>query len=659
MIGSITSGAGGKLAVALVLSGAVLLAAVVSQAAGPRADAVAVTQAFSLTLTCSPLSVESGEDVTCSAAVLFDDDRQPVAYTWSPPGQGGASDSDRVFRFDQAGDQTVEVLACLAGPEVRPMSVCQHETAHITVDGDLISGLSCDPAAVNDRQQTTCTIGFADPRADITWTAGPNVTVGSLKGGTEFSTKFTMSGTATITAHACVSSANRPAPRCTDLSTTVEVSVGPNPSITSLSCAPDLLAPEEPVSCTATVENEPNRLVWSAIGGNPETGTGLAFGTRYAETGQFPISLVACLDGLGEPRCDTATTTVRVAGPLTPHISTPGCAPDLVPVGQVVACTPVVTGGQERFTWTAGPDASSTQGGSSRFTTSFSKPGTKTITLRVCVGGGPDAVGGGVRPEFCDELSQPITVTATTPSVELVACSPASVEAGGPVTCTARTAGPTPASWLWTADGGSPASGSSASFTTTFATAGPHTVRVQACISDRCGAGETTVSVTPPAPKAPVTTTLSLHVTEQDLGPCAYSVMPDTNGTVTLTVSFGPDGKPATASASLRGGGGGSRRVTCNGITATVTWSVTYSGSGLTGVVDPTTGAVSLTGTVTGQQTVTCTDKDGKRISCPPLNPPASWSYTTHLTGTITAAGTASGTRTVVMDSGCSTSGSW
>jgi hypothetical protein len=57
-----------------------------------------------------------------------------------------------------------------------------------------------------------------------------------------------------------------------------------------------------------------------------------------------------------------------------------------------------------RYSWTAGPDATTTTGAGERFFTSFTRPGAKTITLRVCSGGQ------GGRPEYCDDLAQPITV---------------------------------------------------------------------------------------------------------------------------------------------------------------------------------------------------------------------------------------------------------
>jgi hypothetical protein len=392
-----------------VMALAAVLVVALTQGDGRRASAA--TEDFSVSLECSPLSVESGDEVTCTAVAVWDGDSQPVTYIWTPAGEGG-DDRHRTFLVDGAGQHDIVVRACVTGADGQPTFDCQEARESIRVDGDLIERLSCNPTSVTDRQQTTCRIAFADLRADIDWTATPNATAPSLTGGIEYTTGFTGPGIATVTARGCVRSVNRPEPRCTSLTTSVTVDVGPVPRITSLRCGPDILKPGDPVACSATVENEPNRLVWSAFRGNPPTGAGASFTTNFTEVGSYRITLTACLDGLGDPRCDEASVTVRVAGEtLAPRIRTPGCAPDLVPVNRPVSCAPEVTGSQDRFTWTAGPDASPATASGQHPSFTFSQPGVKLITLRVCVGGDVTA-GGDRRPEFCDTASQPITVTA-------------------------------------------------------------------------------------------------------------------------------------------------------------------------------------------------------------------------------------------------------
>ncbi|MGD9890998.1 MAG: PKD domain-containing protein [Dehalococcoidia bacterium] len=627
----------------------VVLATVILQAAGLRVGAVAATQTFALTLDCAPLSIESGEETTCTAGILFYAGRAPLMYGWTPEGEAGADDNQRVFRFDNGGEKDVSVRVCVMDDGGQPTALCEFASTQITVDGPLIEGLSCDPPSVNDRESTTCRLAFADERADIEWTAGPNVTNPSDGVGREFTTQFTRPDVATITARGCVSSAGRAERRCTELSTTVEVSAGPWPAVSSLSCAPDFLEPGQSVSCSATVENDPNFLAWSAIDGNPAEGRGLTFGTTYTGTGRFPITFIACVTDLGEPRCDQATTTVQVGGMMiSPRIRTPGCTPDLVPVNGVVSCTPEVIGGQDRFSWTARPDASTTEGGSRNFGVRFSQPGDKTITLRVC--------SGPVEIESCDELSQPITVTSTAPAVEAIACNPVAAEVGRPVTCAASTAGPMPTTWSWTAESGSPATGSSPTFTTTFAVAGVYRVQVQVCVSDRCDTGETAVTVTP---RAAVSLSGRFTLTQVDGGNCNPTFSPVTEGTISFEVTYPENpSEPARVTGSLDGGGSGTIAWRCDGLMGSAAWTQRYDAM-FTGTVDRATGVIiSISGTIRGSRTVHHSNchQDGRSAACP-AGDNNSYSFPLNLTGTLLET---SGSGTLIVDRiALSTSGRW
>src|SRR6202008_734874 len=152
-------------------------------------------------------------------------------------------------------------------------------------------------------------------------------------------------------------------------------------------------------------------------------------------------------------------------------------------------------------------------GSSSRatFTTSFAAPGTYPVWLKACNG------------SACAEGKQFITVTnplgcvPTTAVVrQSVTCHPSvTVPPGGGSGGggTIMQGAPAP-SWAWTADGGSPATGRSETFSTSFAAPGDHVVRLRACDGGDCTELTQTIAVS--EGKSPVITSLGCEPTTPD-----------------------------------------------------------------------------------------------------------------------------------------------
>jgi hypothetical protein len=116
----------------------------------------------------------------------------------------------------------------------------------------------------------------------------------------------------------------------------------------------------------------------------------------------------------------------------------------------------------------------------------------------------------------------------------------------------------------------------------------------------------------------------------------------------------------AKATGTLQGGGGGSRSVNCNGTTGTLQWNSSYTAE-FSGTVDPASGALNLNGTMHVHQSMSannCKDGNGKSISCTTPGYAPAPSYPIHVLGSINTNG-GGGSGTLVMDSGCSTAGTW
>ena len=106
----------------------------------------------------------------------------------------------------------------------------------------------------------------------------------------------------------------------------------------------------------------------------------------------------------------------------------------------------------------------------------------------------------------------------------------------------------------------------------------------------------------------------TFNLIQSDSG-CQFSDGPSTSGTLQMNVNF----NTGQATAVFNGGGGGTRDLSCSDGSGTMTWQQTYTAN-FSGTVDKTTGALSLSGTLNGNNNVSwsnCKNGNGDDAPCP------------------------------------------
>ena len=191
----------------------------------------------------------------------------------------------------------------------------------------------------------------------------------------------------------------------------------------------------------------------------------------------------------------TCTSVLLLAacggGGVGPTIDSLNCTPTVAETDEIVSCTPSVDGTPDRYVWSAS-GGSPTAGVESSFSTQYGSAGGVTIDLLVCDGGG------------CSSESQTIEVSPTAsnseprPAVGSLHCTPTLVITDDPVVCSPAIKGNVTA-YAWSApSGGAPASGTDATFSTTYSSTGSKRINLQACNDGGCSTRQQTVLVGPP-----------------------------------------------------------------------------------------------------------------------------------------------------------------
>ncbi len=195
---------------------------------------------------------------------------------------------------------------------------CRDELAgNLVVGGPpTVESLSCTPTMVDRGGMVSCTatLGGTTEITTRRWLApGGGPADGRGEG---FSTSFSEPGMRAITFRACNGTdpdddpaTNRAA--CVEQSRSIEVRSTSAPTIASVSCSPQSVAPSELVTCTATIDGTVTSSRWVALDGNPSGGDGMPFTTRFSSAGGHIIVLAACNGTL----CATVEQTVTVTGP--------------------------------------------------------------------------------------------------------------------------------------------------------------------------------------------------------------------------------------------------------------------------------------------------------------------------------------------------------
>ncbi len=334
----------------------------------------------------------------------------------------------------------------------------------------VIDSVSCSPSSPSVGDDVTCTASLSGGApASYTWSGGAS-------GGSSASyrTSFDTAGSKTVSL--TVSNATGSASGST--SVTVSASVAA-PVIDSLSCSPSSPNVDDDVTCTASLSGgAPASYAWS---GGVSGGSGASYSTSFDSQGGKKVSLTVTNDG-GSASDSVAVTVVNRPPEAVGSISD-------VAVDMDGSLTLDVSGGfrdpdGDDLTYTAVSDNSAvgvSVSGSS-VTVTRSEEGAATVTVTAA-----DPHGGSATQTF--EVTIEAVIEA--PVINSISCSPSSPNVDDDVSCTANLSGSTPESYAWS---GGASSGSSATYRTSFSTAGGK--KVSLTVTNSAGSATETLLLT-------------------------------------------------------------------------------------------------------------------------------------------------------------------
>src|SRR2546426_740652 len=402
-------------------------------------------QPIIVTVTCGPAT--AGKPVTCNASASSG--TAPYAFSWSALNGSPTTGTGSSFTTTFATKGTYPVNATATDAN----NVKKSSMANLVVTPQqIVVTVTCDSATTG--KPVTCNAsatGGTSPYT-FTWSAlGSSSETGS---GPSFTTTYASKGMKTVTSSV------------RDFNTAIQIGtasllVADQPIVVTVACGSATTG--KPVTCNAaaTGGTSPYTFSWSAPGGNPSTGSGPSFTTTYATKGTNAVNATAT-DANTVRKSSTAS--VVVSG--QPIVVTATCGS--ATAGKPVTCSASATGGTAPYTysWSA-PGGSPPTGSGDSFTTTYATKGTLVVNATATDGNNANKS----QTASIVVAAQPIVVTVT--------CGSATV--GKPVTCNASIMGGTsPYTFSWFAPGGSPASGTGASFTTTYAAKGTNVVNVTA-----------------------------------------------------------------------------------------------------------------------------------------------------------------------------------
>ncbi len=446
----------------------------VTNAGGSNSGSTTVTVAAAVqapvidSISCSPSSPTAEQPFTCTATLSGG---APVSYAWSSGALSG-SYADYNAIFSSAGSKTVSLTVTnSAGSDSDSITVT---VAAATASTPVVDSISCSPASPKVSESVSCTATLSGGApATYAWSGGS-----SSGSSAAYSTSFSSSGSKTVSLTVTNAGGSDSG------STTVTVAV-PAPVIDSISCSPASPTVNQSVTCTAPLSGGyPTSHAWSGgtssgstIAHNTRSGDTAVYNTSFSSSGSKTVSLTVTNSAGSDS--DSVTVTVAVPAPVVDSVS---CSPASPTVDQSVTCTATLSGGTPAsYSWSGGASS----GSSATYSTSFGSSGSKTVSLTVTNAGGSDTD------------STTVTVAVPAPVIDSVSCSPASPKAADTVTCTATLSGGAPASYSWS---GGALSGSSATYSTGFGSAGSKTVSLTVTNAGGSDTDSVTVTVSEEAP---------------------------------------------------------------------------------------------------------------------------------------------------------------
>ena len=439
----------------------------VSNAAGRDSSTimVSVTQEAPqiIRISCSPPRPDVDENVTCEA-LLRGGEPDDDGWDWSGGDSSGSRETyDTSFR--SSGRKTVRLtVSNSAGSDSDSITVVVPESLPEI-------RITC-PASADVDEPITCTVDNRGGAIDrYSWSGGDS------RGSREtYDTSFSSPGTKTVRLTARNSAGSD------DDSTTVEVQPGP-PEI-SVSC-PESADVDEDITCT--VDNRGGAIdtySWSDSDGG--SGSSSSYRTSFGSAGTYTVSLAASNAG-GDDRDTSGNIIVTAPPPREPDISI-SCSPSSIEEGDRTTCEVRRNSGGEIDTYSWSASGGSPSSDSSRmYRVRFNTAGTYTVSLTASNDGGDGS----------DSTS--VTVAVEEPDIS-IRCSPLVVDEDESVTCEVRrNSGGEISTYSWSdSDGGS---GSGATYSTSFDTAGRYTVTLTA--SNAGGSDTSTRSIEVDEPPVP------------------------------------------------------------------------------------------------------------------------------------------------------------
>ena len=426
---------------------------------------------------CDDSRVQVGETVSCSPSVSGG---TPTRYLWGAIGGNPWNGTSRSFStsWNSPGQKKIVFEAC-------NNDGCNSGEHYVTVaprplNPPRIDRMGCDDSRVQVGETVSCSpsLSGGSPTRYLWGAINGNPWSGTSR---SFSTSWNSPGQKSIVFEACNNDG------CGTGQHWVDVVTRPAnpPVVNSLGCSVSRVNVGETVSCSPSVSGgTPTRYLWGAINGNPWSGTSRSFSTSWNSPGQKSIVFEACNNdgcGTGQHWVDVVT---RPANP--PVVNSLGCSVSRVNVGETVSCSPSVGGGTPtRYLWGA-REGSPWSGTSRAFSTHWDSAGRKQIVFEACNNDG------------CDNDEYWVTVVERVdppPIIQALDCGSANVDTGENVSCRVWLSGGSPSRYQWRAQGGSPSSGNSSSFSTHWDSPGTKRISLEVCNDGGCVSRDQSVVV--------------------------------------------------------------------------------------------------------------------------------------------------------------------
>src|SRR2546427_9360996 len=453
-------------------------------------NAVVTAAATTTTVSCTPASVAIGASTHWTATVM-DPSSTPTtpagSVTFSSSGTGTFSGSPCTMSGSGA-SATCSASFTPSGTSARTDTITgtySGDSGHLGSENTFAltvtlgthatsTAVSCTPSAVAPTQVVSCTATVTDtsatptrPTGTITWshsgTGSFSVGTCTLNGGTPSICTVQYTPTATGPHDISASYGGDPTHDVSTTTTPTTITVTQDPTTTTVTCTPLAIAPDQIVSCTATVADTvtgrtpvppTGTITWSHTGtGSFSVGTcALNGGTPSLCTVQYTPTAVGGHDitasyggsAIHATSSTAAPTTITVT--LDPTSTTVSCTPNAVAPTQVVSCTATVADtvtGRLPVPPTGTVTWSNTGAGTFSTGTCTLNGGTPSIctvqyTPAATGPHGISATYNGDPIHAGSSTASPSTINVTQdPTTTTVLCTPTGPALNQPVTCTA------------------------------------------------------------------------------------------------------------------------------------------------------------------------------------------------------------------------------